>query len=41
MTYELQRGGYVVTTDASRLDLDQPERWMVRGDPAVYQKAAS
>ena len=22
-------------------DLDQPERWMVRGDPAIYQKAAS
>ena len=21
-------------------DLGQPERWMVRGDPAVYQKAA-
>ena len=22
-------------------DLDQPERWMTRGDPAIYQKAAS
>lgn len=22
-------------------DLEQPERWMTRGDPAIYQKAAS
>ncbi len=41
MAYELSRGGYVVTTDASRLDIDYiRERWMERGDSAVYQEAA-
>jgi hypothetical protein len=41
MTYELRRDGHVVPPDASRLHLDQPQRWMTRGNSAIYQGAAS